>query len=79
VKGESAEIVAGADAGLVTRPESPAEMADAIRRLRSDPELSRKLGRNGRAAAEGEFCRSSAARRMMGVLERTVGHRRGAR
>ncbi len=79
VKGESAEIVAGADAGLVTRPEAPAEMAEAIRRLRSDPGLSRKLGLNGRAAAEGEFCRSSAARRMMDVLERTVERHRAAR
>ncbi|MFH1689253.1 MAG: glycosyltransferase family 4 protein [Candidatus Eisenbacteria bacterium] len=79
VKGESAEIVASAEAGLVTRPESPAELAEAIRRLRSDPDLARELGRNGRSAAEGEFCRRSAARRMMGVLEGTVGRRRGSR
>ena len=70
VKGESAEIVEGAKAGLVTRPESPVELADAIRRLQSDPDLARELGKNGRAAAEGEFCRRSAARLMMGVLER---------
>lgn len=79
VKGESAEIVAGAKAGLVTRPEAPGEMAEAIRRLRSDPELARELGDNGRAAAEGEFCRRSAARAMMEILEGTVERRRNAR
>ncbi len=73
VEGESADIVTKANAGVVVRPESPAELAEAIRRLLSDPELARELGLSGRAAAEGEFCRRAAARKMLGVLSRVVG------
>lgn len=73
VEGESADIVTNAKAGVVVRAESPAELAETIRRLLSDPELARKLGLSGRAAAEGEFCRRAAARKMLGVLSRVVG------
>ena len=69
VKGESADIVTKAGAGLVAHPESPVDLAEAVRRLRSDPGLARELGANGRAAAESEFCRTAAAMRMLGVLE----------
>ena len=73
VEGESADIVTNAKAGVVVRAESPAELAETIRRLLSEPELARELGLNGRAAAEGEFCRRAAARKMLGVLSRVVG------
>ena len=73
VEGESADIVTNAQAGVVVRPESPAELAETIRRLLSDPELARELGLHGRAAAEGEFCRRAAARKMLGVLSRVAG------
>ena len=73
VEGESADIVTTAHAGVVVRPESPAELAATIRRLLSDPELARELGLRGRAAAEGEFCRRAAARKMLGVLSRVAG------
>jgi len=73
VEGESADIVTTARAGVVVRPESPAELAETIRRLLSDPELARELGLHGRAAAEGEFCRRAAARKMLGVLSRVAG------
>lgn len=73
VTGESADIVEGAGAGLVVRPESPEEMTAAIRRLRDEPALASELGTNGRRAAEGEFCRRAAARKMLGVLSDLVG------
>ncbi|MCK4409981.1 MAG: glycosyltransferase family 4 protein, partial [Candidatus Eisenbacteria sp.] len=73
VEGESADIVTNAPAGVVIRPESPAELAETIRRLHSDPELARELGLRGRTAAEGEFCRRAAARKMLGVLSRVAG------
>ena len=63
-----AEIVTSAGAGLIAAPESPEELARALRRLRENPELAYELGMNGRAAAENEFCRRSAARRMLEVL-----------
>ncbi len=73
VEGESADIVTNAKAGVVVRAESPAELAETIRGLLSEPELARELGLRGRAAAEGEFCRRAAARKMLGVLSRVVG------
>lgn len=72
VKGESAEIVTAAGAGVVVSPESPAELADAIRGLLADPEHAREMGLRGRAAAEGEFCRRAAARKMLDVLSRVT-------
>lgn len=77
VRGESAEIVAGAGAGIVVKPEFPVEMAAALRRLRADPALGAELGANGRAAAESEFCRRAAALRMLAALEDVVSARRG--
>ena len=73
VEGESADIVTTANAGVIVPPESPAQLAETIRRLLSDPELARELGLHGRAAAEGEFCRRAAARKMLGVLSRVAG------
>jgi len=73
VEGESADIVTNARAGVVVRAESPAELAEALRRFRSDPGLAREFGLNGRHAAENEFCRRTAARRMLAVLARTAG------
>ena len=73
VEGESADIVTNARAGVVIRPESPTELAETVRHLRSNPELTREFGVNGRAAAVNEFCRRSAARRMLEVLARTAG------
>jgi glycosyltransferase involved in cell wall biosynthesis len=73
VEGESADIVTNARAGVVVRAESPAELAETLRRFRSDPGLAREFGLNGRHAAESEFCRRAAARRMLSVLARTAG------
>jgi len=72
VRGESASIVTEARCGITVKPEYPLEIAAAIRRLRGDPSLGSLLGRNGRAAAEGEFCRNAAAHRMLEVLERVA-------
>jgi glycosyltransferase involved in cell wall biosynthesis len=77
VRGESAEIVSRAEAGLVTQPESPQELAEALRRLRSDPGLAERLGLNGRRAAEGEFCRRTAAARMLEALSHAAERREG--
>jgi colanic acid biosynthesis glycosyl transferase WcaI len=55
-RGEMAEILKKADAGLVEPPEHPGALADAIRRLADDEMLARKLGQNGRRLCETEFC-----------------------
>jgi glycosyltransferase involved in cell wall biosynthesis len=73
VRGESAEIVRRTDCGLTVEPELPQELVAAVRTLRDDPELSRRLGQNGRRAAEKEFCRRAAAIKMLDVLLATAG------
>ena len=70
VRGESAEIVTEAEAGIVVKPEFPPELAAAVTRLRNDPGLVRGLGANGRRAAEEKYERRAAALRMLEALKR---------
>ena len=48
VDSETAVLVAAAGAGLVVEPENPAALAAAVRSLREDRTLARKLGESGR-------------------------------
>ncbi len=73
VRGESARLVESAGSGVTVEPEDPADLLRAVERLRNDPELRRRLGENGRRAAEKEFCRKAAADRMLDVLKRVAG------
>jgi colanic acid biosynthesis glycosyl transferase WcaI len=50
-RGEAAAVISEARGGLVVPPEDGAALADAIRQLAGDPELVRRLGAAGRAAA----------------------------
>ena len=73
VRGESAGIVRRADCGLTIEPERPLELAAAVRALKNDPVMRKRLGENGRRAAEREFCRRAAALKMLDVLLDTAG------
>lgn len=75
VRGESAGIVRRADCGLTIEPEQPLELAAAVRALMNDPVMRKRLGENGRRAAEREFCRRTAALKMLDVLMDTAGVR----
>lgn len=50
--GEGARLVDAAQAGLVTPPEDAQALAGAVRRLAGDPDLSIRLGTNGREYVE---------------------------
>lgn len=54
-EGETAELLTKYHCGLAVAPESPGELANALRRLADSPSLAAELGRNGRALAETEF------------------------
>ena len=69
VRGESAEIVERAGAGIAVAPGSPDGIVAAARKLRADPALARRLGESGRRAVEREFDRRAAALSMLRVLE----------
>jgi colanic acid biosynthesis glycosyl transferase WcaI len=50
-RGEAAELVRGAGAGLAVTPEDPRALADAFRRLRASPAEALQLGARGREHA----------------------------
>jgi len=69
VKGESARILLGLDAGIAFEPENARELADAILRLRDDAKLRARLAKNGPIGAK-HYDRGVLARRMLEILER---------
>jgi glycosyltransferase involved in cell wall biosynthesis len=68
VRGESADILRQADAGLVFEPEDADTLRDLLLKMAADRELGSQLGQNGRKAS-GRFDRSVLARNMLDVLE----------
>jgi colanic acid biosynthesis glycosyl transferase WcaI len=70
--GEAAELVREHRAGLAVEPGDVKGLADAIRRLRHDPELRRELGENGRRAAERCFDRGRIVEEFIDYLERNL-------
>jgi glycosyltransferase involved in cell wall biosynthesis len=70
-RGESAELVTEAGAGLAVAPEDPAALAGAFRTLAADPGLRARLGAAGRAAAAG-YDRASSVAGWAALLERAA-------
>jgi len=65
------EIVEHEMNGLVVRP-TASELAGAIRRIRTDPELATRLGRTGRALVSARWTTDQAAARLEGWLSSLV-------
>jgi glycosyltransferase involved in cell wall biosynthesis len=59
---EAARELANSGAGVIARPDDPAAMLDAIRKMVDDPDLSTRLGHRGRAWAR-EMLSAEAALR----------------
>jgi glycosyltransferase involved in cell wall biosynthesis len=74
--GEAARILERAGGGVVIAPESPDELARAIRWLSEHPEEAAEMGRRGREFAAGRL-RSTQAARLEHVLNDIVRDRRG--
>jgi glycosyltransferase involved in cell wall biosynthesis len=60
--GSVSEAVIEGQTGFLIPPSDAAALAEAVRRLRDDPELGRELGRRGRARALEEFSLTRMAR-----------------
>lgn len=71
-RGEAAELLASAGAGLAVSPEDPLALAQAIRELHSRPELRRSLGLAGRRFAADRFGAERAADAWQDALDATV-------
>jgi colanic acid biosynthesis glycosyl transferase WcaI len=65
---DTAALVRQAECGLWTPPESAAGLAEALRRLKADPALCERLGRNGRQAVEAQFTRQIVARQYVDLF-----------
>jgi colanic acid biosynthesis glycosyl transferase WcaI len=61
VRGEAAELLEEAGAGVCIPPEDDRSLAEAILRLKADPGEAARLGRNGRLAAERLYDRDRLA------------------
>jgi glycosyltransferase involved in cell wall biosynthesis len=60
--GDVARIVVHGETGLVVPPQSPEELAAALRKVVEDPESARRMGRAGRERAETVYSSSANAR-----------------
>lgn len=69
VDGQARRVLEQAGGGLFVEPEDSRALADAVIRLRADPELRRVLGLSGRRFVEANLSREATARQYLGVLE----------
>ncbi len=73
VRGECADLIADAGAGICIEPEDPRALADAVLQSKEDPEGSREKGIRGRVYVESHFQRHELARRYLEQIEELVG------
>jgi len=71
-KSEAGRKITMADCGLVIPPEQPIALADAIRRIRTDPALAARYGRNARKYLEENFDREKILKKYMASLESSI-------
>jgi len=72
VRGEARNILARSGGALLVDPERGDQLAEAVRRLRGDPQLRMELGRRGRAFAEQHYDRDALAGRYLDLLGHVV-------
>ena len=74
VEGQAQQIVEEARAGIVIEPENASSLARSINTLRSQPELGRSLGQNGREYILKYYSRARTAATYVEVLEHLLGN-----
>lgn len=80
VNEDTADVVTAAGAGVACDPESPVELAAAVRRLRNMSQEERdRFGENGRRAACRDYSAAVLTAKVGDVLEQVAGHARGPR
>jgi glycosyltransferase involved in cell wall biosynthesis len=75
VRGESESLLAESGAGICVQPESPAQLARAVRRLYADADERRRMGLAGRQFVEQRFDRRVLAARFAAMLQGLVAAR----
>ena len=66
------ELVRAEDNGLLVPPDDPEAVAEALLRLRTDPELASRLGRAGRESVLRRFDGDHLARRLAALFEGAI-------
>ncbi len=69
LKGEAAEILKKSEGALVIAPENEAALIEALRTLKSDPQLRQSMAEKGRAFVEANYSRESLAMNYVAILE----------
>ena len=77
--GGTDEAVVHQRTGLLVPPRDPEALASAIRSLRADPALARRLAQAGRERVEREFSSVVTARRVMEIYEQVTAEAGGSR
>jgi glycosyltransferase involved in cell wall biosynthesis len=75
---DAARIVVEAGCGVAADPDDPADVADAIRRLRADPAGLLTMGRRAREVAN-RYARVNELERFAGIMEDAVQGKNGGR
>ena len=78
-EGDCADLLTAAQAGVVVPPGNPAALAGAIRQLRDDPALCRRLGRNGWSFVREHYSWGAQFPRYLEVFESAAGLPAGIR
>ena len=69
----AAELILDARSGVLVSPEDPAQLADAIRNIRDNPDLRSRLGANGREYAAKNFAQAEIMERWDHLIADVVG------
>ncbi|MBN2125035.1 MAG: glycosyltransferase family 4 protein [Deltaproteobacteria bacterium] len=69
------ELVQDRETGLLVDPDSPASLAEALKRMISDSNLACEMGRKGRLLVQGEYSWHKAARSYLALLNRIPSNR----
>ena len=77
-RGQAQALLEETGAGIAVEPENAPAFADAIVRLAEDPELRRRYGERGRAAAVAAYSRRAKAAEYILCLERVLHPQQGA-
>lgn len=72
IDGVARELVENAGAGLFVEPENPQEFADAVLKLKGDPDFCFKCGEEGFAYVSKNFARNILAGKYIEIIERKV-------
>ncbi len=69
IRGEAADVVNEAGAGIVVMPDDPQDMAEALRKLMREPHTCSTMGKSGRDYVLSRFQRSQLAAALVSDLE----------